>query len=142
MVASPEIKRMDRACDRCGADATEFGTVWKHRDGRRIVLCLHHSREHRDALIKQGGWTDHDVEPAQPEVTPSADHVCSVCKSFIPSAWVTPTAGGSKRVRVLICPKCDVRTCNAPNGLGKCSSVVHDRAATHCAFGHDLNAVK
>lgn len=44
-----ELRQADR-CDRCGAQA--FGTAFK--DGRNILFCGHHLREHSPALAAQG----------------------------------------------------------------------------------------
>lgn len=55
-------------CARCGANAWPYGTRSINRDGRTLELCGSHTREHREALVKQG-WTV--VELANIETEPS-----------------------------------------------------------------------
>ena len=53
LIAEPEFRDLtiqDR-CDRCGARAYAQA---QNRDGRELLLCSHHIREHFPALEKQG----------------------------------------------------------------------------------------
>jgi hypothetical protein len=48
-------------CDRCRIPVRKYGTKSINKDGRVLILCGHHTTEHRPALVKQG-WTVVDAE--------------------------------------------------------------------------------
>lgn len=62
--APPSLTAADR-CDRCGAQAYLLATL---PTGGELRFCVHHAREHGDAISKIPGVTIHDetakVEPA------------------------------------------------------------------------------
>lgn len=48
-------------CDRCGIPVRRYGSKSINKDGRELILCGHHTNEHRPALVKQG-WTVVEAE--------------------------------------------------------------------------------
>lgn len=129
-------------CDRCGAITVGRGIVAEHKDGRKLVLCPVHEREHRPVLEKQKDWT---ITPAPPALTARAARtgeedraICGICRTLAPSRLVQPNTE-SKMVRITHCGRCDTRTCNYNlEAGGKCGAVLADRTAQTCPQGHSL----
>jgi len=90
-------------CDRCSKIMGEEDFVAVHKDGRSLLLCKVHTRDHQDALLKQK-WTVGPYRlPAQ--VGSVNDVLCVGCKTFQPGVQVKIGAG--PWVRVLQCKTCD-----------------------------------
>jgi hypothetical protein len=124
-------------CDRCAVDAVGNGTLWTHKDGRELVLCTEHTEAHKIALVKQGFEprpVEHEVGPAK--TGPKSWHYCSTCSRYVLSRMVQ--VGEGPWVKVMLCAKCDTRTCGKQTPRGKCDDRVTDREQRKCKHGHDL----
>ena len=125
-------------CDRCGAICTSRGIVATHKDGRKLILCPAHEREHATMLAKQGWDVVKIVDrfPSEQE-RGELDQAYCRCGALVDSRLVKPNKD-SKMVRVTICPKCDSRECGTQTPDGRCDDRTTDRTQAQCKSGHDL----
>ena len=132
-----------RLCDRCRAVlSSDRGSKATHKDGRELLLCPQHVREHRPALEKQH-WTIGPLDMPDPVAGPRKPVRCGRCGQGCPGRQVT-VSPESAPVTVVHCPRCDVRTCNYVVGKDfrgdpiKCVSLALNRTDPLCPKGHPL----
>jgi hypothetical protein len=128
-------------CDRCGAIITLTGYRATHKDGRELLLCPVHEREHDAALTKQG-WMIDRLNPPEPVAGPKTFTQCGTCGKTCSARYVTASPE-STEVKVVQCSTCDTRTCGhvSRSMLGaptKCDSKPLKRDDRACPHGHPL----
>lgn len=124
-------------CDRCGTIITLTGFRAVNKDGRELLLCKVHARDHGDALGKQG-WRVEPIEPPEPESGERKTVQCKICNGYAGTRPVKATPE-SVMVDVVHCKVCDSRTCSAVLGAGvKCDSKATGRDEILCPKGHPL----
>ena len=129
-------------CDRCRTVVTLTGYRAVHKDGRELILCKVHVREHGDALGKQH-WTIEPLVP--PEPVPGTKAVTRCGRSGVLAHTLPPQASPESRtVDVVHCESCDVRVCNYTTGQDfrgeaiKCRAKSKTRDERLCPKGHPL----
>jgi hypothetical protein len=123
-------------CDRCNSIITLTGYRATHKDGRELLLCPVHEREHDAALTKQG-WMIDRLNPPEPVAGPKTFTQCGTCGKTCSARYVTASPE-STEVKVVQCSTCDSRTCNTKGVLSNCDSKALKPTDKHCPKGHPL----
>ena len=129
-------------CDRCGRILTIEGVRAVHKDGRELTLCTRHHKEH-DAMLTKQGWRIELLVPPEPEAGPKERVRCGRCGGSANARDILATPD-SRKVQIVHCLACDVRTCNAVIGKDrdnepiKCDSLAMTREERLCPKGHPL----
>jgi len=129
-------------CDRCSCIVGADGVRAVHKDGRELILCRVHARDHRDALEKQH-WTIGPATPPEPVAGVKAVARCGRCGGLAYTRPVRATPE-SVAVDVVQCGACDVRVCNYVTGEDYRGEAIRCRAKTTvrderlCPRGHPL----
>ncbi len=124
-------------CDRCHAILGADGVRAVHKDGRELLLCRVHERDHAEALKRQG-WSILPLIVPDPVAGPRISRACERCQQATVTRVVTASPT-SVPVEIVKCQGCDQRTCNTTTSQGKCAAQPQHPEDPICPKGHPLN---